>query len=132
MKDLKVDLFSLCQGAHELGGHITIVNTIDEFNVRFLPVRISFGLALKIYIKPHTEGEYHLQISIINHEDGKEIFPPIPSILKIEKKEKASHINIAINLQNVLFEKEGTYDIHLELDGKRFDNFAFDVIKNNK
>lgn len=132
MKKIKVELFTICQGVHDLYGHLTIVNTIDNFVVKNLPKRLSFGIALKLYIRPQTEGEHHLKISIIHHTDGKEIVAPIPSILKIEKKDKASHINMALNLQNVIFETEGTYDIHLELDGEKLDNFAFDVIKDER
>jgi hypothetical protein len=27
----------------------------------------------------------------------------------------------------VLFEKPGAYDVHLELDGNRLDNYAFEI-----
>lgn len=133
MKDYKVELFTLCQGAYNMEGHLTIVNTIDEFVVPQLPVRLSFGLALKLYIRPNVEGEKHLLISIINKKNDTNLkFPQIPFNLQIEKKETASHINIALNLQNVLFETSGVYDVHLEIDGKRFDDFAFEIIQNEE
>ena len=121
-------MFALCQGAHDLGGHLTIVNTMDDFYVPSLPVRITFGLAIKLYIEAHVEGCKSLIISIIDKANPQNNFPVVNSNLHIERLEKASHINIALNLQNVLFEKEGMYDIHLELDGKRLDDFAFEVI----
>ena len=55
------------------------------------------------------------------------VTPPIPASLHVESLDKASHIAIALNLQNVLFEKPGAYDVHLELDGKRLDNYAFEI-----
>lgn len=130
MKEIKVELISLCQGAHNFEGHLTIVNTMDEFYVAELPVRISFGLAVKLYIQANLEGDKLLGITIVDKATGNKILPTIDSILHIEKLNKASHINIALNLQNVLFEKDGVYDIHLEIDGTRLDDFAFDVIKN--
>lgn len=132
MKDFKVEMFALCQGAHNLDGHLTIVNTMDEFYVPSLPLRITFGLAVKLYIQSHVEGDKSLSISIIDKTTGNNILPSITTNLHIERLDKASHINIALNLQNVLFEKEGLYDIHLELDGTRLDDFAFEVINTHK
>jgi len=123
---MKVELFALCQGAYNNNGQLTIVNTIDNFVVPTFPSRISFGLALKFYILPKEEGDKTLSVSILDKEKNS-IIPPIPVNLHIEKLENASHIALALNMQNVLFVKPGEYDIHLELDGSRFDNFAFEV-----
>ncbi len=123
---MKVELYALCQGAFNSNGQLTIVNTIDNFVVPTFPARVSFGLALKLYILPEEEGEKSLSISILNKEN-KSIIPPIPASLHVERLGKASHIAIALNLQNVLFEKPGAYDVHLELDGERLDNFAFEI-----
>ena len=123
---MKVELYALCQGAFNTNGQLTIVNTIDTFVVPNFPVRVSFGLALKLYIYPEEEGEKTLTISILDKEN-KSIIPPIPTSLHIERLDKASHIAIAINLQNVLFEKSGAYEVHLELDGERWGNYAFEI-----
>lgn len=111
-----------------MDGHLTIVNTMDDFVVPSVPIRITFGLAIKLYIKAFVEGDKLLNISIIDKSDQNHTLPVIKTNLHIEQLDRASHINIALNLQNVLFEKDGTYDIHLELDGKRLDDFAFNVI----
>ncbi|MDE6058153.1 MAG: hypothetical protein K2F93_09085 [Muribaculaceae bacterium] len=136
MKDIKVELFALCQGAHNLNGHLTVVNTMDEFVVSSFPARISFGLAIKLYVKAKVEGYKVLSVSIIDksasiHATDREdfSFPEFKTSFHLDRLDKPSHINIAFNLQNVLFEKEGSYDIHLELDGKRLDDFAFEVTK---
>lgn len=123
---MKVELFALCQGAYNNNGQLTIVNTIDNFAVQSFPARISFGLALKFYILPHEEGDKTLSISILNKQETS-IIPPIQTNLHIERFDKASHLGLALNLQNVLFDASGEYVIHLELDGSRLDNFAFEV-----
>ena len=123
---MKVELFALCQGAFNNNGQLTIVNTIDNFGVDAFPARISFGLALKFYILPLEEGDKTLSISILNDQKTN-IIPPIPTNLHLERYEKASHLGLAINLQNVLFDKPGEYNIHLELDNKRLDDFAFEI-----
>lgn len=129
-KDIKIELFALCQGAHNWDGHLTIVNTLDEFIVHSLPARVTFGLAIKLFIYPNVSGDKKLKLSIIQKSSGKKILDDIPIDLHIESSDKPSHINIALNLQNVLFEESGAFDIHLELDDKRLDDFAFEVIKN--
>ena len=123
---MKVELFALSQGAFNSNGQVTIVNTIDNFVVPSFPARVSFGLALKLYILPKEEGDKTLTISILD-KDNQSIIPPIPASLHVESLDKASHIAIALNLQNVLFEKPGAYDVHLELDGERLDNYAFEI-----
>lgn len=125
---MKVELYALCQGAFAKDGQLTIVNTIDNFGVSSLPARVSFGLALKFYVLPEEEGDKTLAISIVRKRDGSELLS-IPVQFQIERTEKASHLALSINLQNVLFEEEGAYDTHLELDGERLDNYVFDIKK---
>lgn len=136
MKDIKVEMFALCQGAHDLNGHLTIVNTMDEFTVQSLPARISFGLAIKLYVKANIGGERILSINIIDKDkannktsDSIQIIPEIKAGFNLVKLDKASHVNVALNLQNVIFEHEGWYDVHFEIDGERLDDFAFEVIQ---
>ena len=123
---MKVELYALCQGAYNNNGQLTIVNTVDNFAVPEFPARISFGLALKLYILPEEEGDKMLTISIVDNQN-KSIIPPIPTKLHIEHFKKASHVALALNLQNVLFEMAGKYVVHLELDGAKLDNFAFEI-----
>lgn len=128
-KDIKVEMFALCQGAHTLDGHLTIVNTMDDFYVPSVPERITFGLAIKLYIRACVEGDKLLSISIVDKTNRDHTLPVVKTNFHIERTDRASHLNIALNLHNVLFEKYGTYDIHLELDGNRLDDFAFEVIQ---
>lgn len=129
MKDIKVELFTLCQGAHNMNGNLTIVNTIDNISVPSFPARITFGLALKLYIQPEVEGNKLFIVSIVDKSESGLKLPRIPCNLHVDKMSKPSHINIALNLQNVLFEKAGNYDIHLEVNGERLDDFEFEVIQ---
>lgn len=136
MKDIKVELFALCQGAHNLDGHLTVVNTLDELIVSSLPARISFGLAIKLYVQACVEGDKALSVSIIEKNTnvvGESYetltLPVFKTSFHLDRLDKPTHINIAFNLQNVQFDREGIYDIHFELDGERLDDFAFEVIK---
>lgn len=129
MKDIKVELFTLCQGAHNMNGNLTIVNTIDNISVTSFPARVTFGLALKLYIQPEVEGNKYLLVSIVDKSRSDLKMPSIPINLQVSKMSNPSHINIALNLQNVLFEKAGHYDIHLEINGERLDDFVFEVLQ---
>ena len=125
--DIKVDLFAICEGAYNHSGHLTIVSTHDDFIVSAVPTRVSFGLAFKFFIKPDVEGTKKLTISIQDDQGADVIEPCISANLEIVKMNHPSHIAMAINLQNVLFTKFGQYDVHLEIDGVKLDNFAFEV-----
>lgn len=126
-KPIKVELFALCEGAFDNEGHLTIVNTHDHFLLRELPGCVSFGLAFKFYIQPQIEGDKTLTIAIIDADGHDVISPKLSAKFKLSKQNNASHIAMAINLQNVLFTKVGKYDVHLEIDNEKLDNFAFEV-----
>ena len=131
-KPIKVELFGLCEGAFDHNGHLTIVNTHDDFVLKSLPARVSFGLAFKFYIQPQVEGEKILTIAILDSDGADVISPRLSAKFQLSKYEYASHIAMAINLQNVLFTKSGKYDVHLEIDGHKLDNFAFEVRNERK
>lgn len=136
MKDIKVEMFALCQGAHNLDGHLTVVNTMDEFLAESFPTRISFGVAIKLYVTANVEGDKELSISILDKEPNctdssnrGHVIPEIKTSFHLDKMKKATHVNVALNLQNVLFSHPGYYDVHFEVDGKRLDDFAFEIIQ---
>ncbi len=131
-KPIKVELFALCEGAFNHAGNLTIVNTIDDFIVKNLPDRISFGLAFKFFVQPHVQGEKELSVSIKDSAGNDIIAPIIKARMCIADSEKESHIALAINMQNVLFFNAGKHYVHLGIDGERFDDFSFEVIKHGE
>ena len=129
IKPIKVELFALCDGAFNNAGRLTIVNTMDDLVSKTFPARFTFGLAFKFFVQPEVEGEKELSIAI-EDEDGNNIIAPIiKARMCLAKSEKESHIVLAINMQNVLFFKEGKHFVRLQIDGERFDDFSFEVIK---
>lgn len=124
---MKVELFTICEGAFNHRGHLTIINTKDRLSASALPCRISFGIALKFYADPGEVVHKKLAVSVLAPDRSKVFDPEFTTPVDIEGTELASHFAVAINLQNVLFAKFGTHNVHLELDGERFDDFSFEV-----
>lgn len=132
VKPIKVELFALCEGAFNNAGHLTIVHTIDNFVAKKIPARFTFGLAFKFFVQPEVEGEKELSVAIKDSEGQDVIAPIVKARMCIAKSDKESHIALAVNMQNVLFLSEGKHCVHLEIDGERFDDFSFEVIKHDK
>lgn len=124
---MKVELFTICNGAFNSNGHLTIVNTCDRLSVPSLPYRVSFGIALKFYAVPGEAVQKELSVSVLDPENNKVFEPEFVTPIGINGGALANHFAVALNLQNVLFTKPGTHNVHLQLDGERFDDFAFEV-----
>lgn len=128
VKPIKVELFTLCEGAYNHSGHLTIVNTYDNIAVKQLPTRVSFGLALKLYIQPQVEGDKLLTIEIFNDQKENILKERLQAKIQIERVDCITHVALAVNFQNVIFTTIGKHDVHLEIDGNKLDNFAFEVL----
>ncbi len=64
---MELKLFTLCEGAFNHNGHLTIVNTIDFINGEEFPYRIpQFGIAAKLNFKAQESGNHHLQLVCVD------------------------------------------------------------------
>lgn len=105
---MKLGLLALCEGAFNHNGHLTIVNTLDFFNVQDFPYKVSqLGLAVKIHLTPEDAGEHQFKILCQD--------PLQKNIVEIETPKLNNDIQedgvfcITTNLNGFLFAQPGDY-----------------------
>lgn len=123
---MKTDIFTLCEGAFNKNGSLTLVNIFDNIDALKFPWTTSFGLALKLSVTPEDGGDKKMVIQF-KDEAGTEILPGIPINLKITDTED-SHLAIALNLQNIVFQKAGKYCVAVSIDEELYYTLPFNVI----
>ena len=108
--------------------HMAMVRAFSEDIVDCIPLILYPQEDRHIFfILNHPVPAMEYDCFIIDADGNDVISPRISAKFKLTKQDNASHIAMAINLQNVLFTKVGKYDVHLEIDNEKLDNFAFEV-----
>lgn len=123
---MRTDIFTLCEGAFNKDGSLTLVNIFDNIDAKKLPWRTTVGLALKLSVSSEDAGDKKMVIQF-KDDNGSEILPNIPINLKIDNKEE-SHLVIAVNLQNIVFANAGHYTVVILIDGVVYDTLSFNVV----
>jgi len=109
---MKLNLFTLCEGAFNHNGHLTIVNTIDFVNCEELPYRMAqFGVAAKVDFEVNESGKHQLKLVCINTmgEENILIDTPIDILLANEN----TLLCVSANLSNFQFSVVGVHTFRL-------------------
>lgn len=112
---MKIELFTLCDGAFNNGGRLTIVNTYDNVMARQFPWKAALGVALKIYIPADEKGTHTLSVAIVN-EKGDQVLHNLNANLDIPIDGQDGHIALASNIQGIVFPNAGLYFVIVRID----------------
>lgn len=126
---MDIRLFTLCDGAYNYNGKLTIVGTTDNIKVPHFPATVSFGIAVKVSFPPQEYGTKNISLRIID-DSGVDVLPELllpPSDAKSKNGEEARLV-LAGNMQSVNFVKEGEYCVLLNVSGQEV-KLPFRVIK---
>ena len=97
-----IDLFTLCDGAYNYNGKLTIVGTLDSISVPDVPAKVQFSIAMKLRFNPDEEGK-HTLIVRIKDANGKNIPPDMMLDLDIAPAEASTVVSLAVNAQGLPF-----------------------------
>jgi len=125
---MNIELFTLCDGAYNYNGKLTIVGTLDVMNADSVPATAQIGIAMKLRFAPEEAGKHKLTIRIINPEGGN--IPPDFSLdLDIKPSEKGSQVALAVNAQGLSLDKFGDYTTKVFMDDEEKGYYGFTLIK---
>ena len=115
---MKVELFTLCEGAFNTNGRLTIVNTFEDIVSNQYPWRGQLGMALKIFVPKEEAGEHDLKISIESCAGSPKLHE-MNAHMSFPTGEKANdiHVALATNIQGLLLQTPGEYRVVVEMDG---------------
>lgn len=128
---MKIDLCTICEGAYNNQGRLTIVNTLDKLLVRSLPCRISFGLALKLVFTSDEMGDKKLSVAVLSPDGSKVLDPEFVTPVNVASRESESQFTLAVNFQNVLIAKPGMHKVRFELDGVLIDERPLGIVESH-
>lgn len=126
---MKVELFTLCEGAFNTNGRLTIVNTFEDIVSNQYPWRGQLGMALKIFVAKEEAGEHDLKVSIESCA-GNQKLHEMNAHMSFPTGEKANdiHVALATNIQGLLLQTPGEYKVIIEMDGSALHSCSFKAL----
>lgn len=112
---MRIKLFSICEGAFNNAGRLTIVNTYDMIGSKAFPLKMPIGVAMTIIFDATDEGKRHLELKITNTTTQLPI-AKMDSEFVVPKDEKGGYLNFVSNVQGFVFPTPGEYTFSLSVD----------------
>lgn len=126
---MTIELFSLCDGAYNYNGKLTIVGTLASLSPTSLPVRIKIGVAMRIRVENGETGEKDMHIRF-KAPDGN--YLPIDMAAKLniaDTEDPFSYIMFAAEIQGFPVDMEGIYHSEVTIDSVVMNEYPFYVKK---
>ena len=122
-----IRIFTLCDGAYNYNGKLTIVGTVDNIKVPRVPVKAAVGIAVKIDFAPHENGDKTI---VLHFKDDRQtlILPEMKVQAKAEKKGETMSLVIAGNINGLDIKEEGSYVVDMMVNNEKF-TLPFKVTK---
>jgi len=117
---MDIQVATLCDAAVDYNGKLCVIGTFDQIFARQVPVvHPSCALALRLCFKPGDEGQHKLGIAFVD-EDGQPVIRPFEPVMEVRLPQENIFItrNIVLNLQGLKFEKAGTHEVQISMDGQ--------------
>ncbi len=119
---MEVRVFTLCDGAFNYNGKLTIVGTVDNIKVPKVPVLASIGLAVKISLGECASEKRQISIRF-KTKSGEDLAPGI--VFDAETKEQ---LVIAGRIDNLNIKELGDCFVELKV-GTTIFTLPFKVVK---
>lgn len=125
---MNIELFTLCDGAYNYNGKMTIVGTITNIGVPNVPISIPIGLAMKLQVDPNESGTKQMVIRFVN-PDGSDIPADLTIQLDIKAQNEISYISLAANIQNFPISQLGLMTIKVFIDSNLLNEYHINVLR---
>lgn len=118
---MEVRIFTLCDGAFNYKGKLTIVGTTDNIKVAKVPSNIDISLAVKLSFSSEEKGEKKIKLRFIK-PDGSLLMPELPmgTNLKELKKGEVGYLAFAGSFHSINIQNIGDYEIELIVNKSSF------------
>jgi hypothetical protein len=115
---MTMEVFTLCDFAQDNQGKLTIIGAFDALTVKDFPAVHPFMcVAARIRFAVYELGSHAIRVDIRTHE-GEALMPALEGSMSVNGIGKDSACaNLTLNLINVRWAKEGSWNIALSIDG---------------
>lgn len=114
---MQLKLFSICEGAFNNGGRLTIVNTYDVIHSKTFPLVKAIGVAITISFDQEDEGKHCIEMHIENISTNKEVAKMVSDVA-VPRDKEGGFLNFASNVSGLNFKDPAKYAFNLFVDGK--------------
>lgn len=122
------NIFTLCDGAYNYNGKLTIVGTTDNIKVPTIPFVAGIGIALKVSFTPQESGKKSVSIQFQDN-NGQLIIPEVNMQSEVKSKDGiGGKIVIAGNIQGLNIQSLGAYKCIVKIDESIIE-LPFNVIR---
>lgn len=114
---MDIRVLTLCDGAYNYNGKLTIVGTSDNLKVLRVPCIASVGLAIKLVFPASEFGKKNVEITFKRSSDGQQVLPPLQFQTSIESKGQEGYIVLAANINGLNIQETGKHVVEVNVDG---------------
>lgn len=123
---MQVELFTLCDGAYNYDGRLTIVGTFDTIKESRVPFRKSLSIAAILKREAAEREAKELAIGIVDGE-GMPVMPAIKMQISFPSDVAQTKLVIAMKLDNVSFKGYGAHKLVMTDNGVEIFSYGFNV-----
>lgn len=123
---MTIELFTLCDGAYNYNGKLTIVGALSSVTVSKLPAKVQMAVAMKIRVEADEEGSRQMIIRFVS-PDGKDIPTDLVVDLNLDDSKVLSYISLAASIQGMSISQTGHYTVKVMMDQKMMAEYPFVV-----
>ena len=124
---MEIELFTLCDGAFNYNGRLTIIGTYDSILASQFPWNIDLSFALKLFVPKGESGEKTISLQFLS-QDGDSFAANLQASVVVPESESAGHIALATTIRGVSFPKPGSYLIRIFENDRIMKEFPFDIM----
>lgn len=117
---MNIRVFTLCDGAFNYNGKLTLVGTIDNIKAPKYPHNAGVSLAIKVSFLPSEKGEKNVSV-IFQDSEGNQLLPQMKSKTSIVSKGEEGRLAMVVNLHGLPIPKEGDYKVVLDINDEKFE-----------
>lgn len=125
---MTIELFTLCDGAYNYNGKLTIVGSLTSVSVGELPAKLQMSIAMRIRVEAEEKGNCQLKIQFVN-PDGTVIPADLVINTELDSSEKISYLAIAATIQGLRIEQAGNHVVRVTIGDNIVGEYPFDIIK---
>lgn len=125
---MKYELFTLCDGAFNYSGRLSIVGTYDNVAAKSLPWTVNLAFAMKLFVDKNEFGNKQITLCFLN-PDKNQFAADIHINVNIPSTGAGGHIAFTSALSGVSFLSFGTHSILIKENNEVLKEFFFDVVQ---
>lgn len=123
---MTIELFTLCDGAFNYNGKLTIVGSLTSVTVGEFPAKIQMSVAMRMRVDAEEDGSRQIKMRFVN-PDNTLIPTEIVADVNLSSSKEISYVNFAATIQGLPIMQKGEYKTEILIDDEVIETYPFSV-----